>query len=88
MNKKYMVLFSPDFKYKADRGSVFYLSHALQQYTVHFASEMADKGAALNLARKTKQEKKRKHNEARVANLAKKMKNRRARKRDNIYTYC
>ena len=31
--------------------------------------KMADKGAALNLARKKSKRKKRKHNEARVANL-------------------
>ena len=46
--------------------------------------KMADKGAALNLARKKKQEKKRKLNETRVANLAKKQK---IKEQDNEITF-
>ena len=70
-----MVLFSPDFKYKADRGSVFLLKVMHYSKKVFILQvKMADKGAALNLARKKKQEKKRKQGEARVTNLAKKQK--------------
>ena len=46
--------------------------------------KMADKGAALNLARKKKQERIWKQNESRVGNLAKKQKIEEHRKGDNI----
>ena len=61
VDKKYMMLFSPDFKHKIDRagGSVFYVKSCTSR-NIHCSFlqvKMADKGAALNLARKNKQEK-------------------------------
>ena len=48
-----MVLFSSDFKYKVDRGSIFYLKLCTDNNILFILQvKMADKGAALNRARK------------------------------------
>ena len=79
MNKKYMVLFP-----RISSIRVSFLLKVMHCSNILFILQvkMPDKGAALNLARKKKQEKKPKQNESRVANLAKKKntKNRRAKK--------